>query len=224
MEIINKNGDLKKLKTPSPFLINLQEKYEELLRVKNELVKYLKDTDLAMGISAPQMGIYLPIFAIKLKDGIENFINPTMVNFRQPFYSREGCMSFPDIQAYVVRFNKISAEYFHFNYKDEIKKMTKNFKDLESAAYQHESDHLLGVTLMDRAASLTEDQAQNLNKVKIERVFRDEEKIDYFLEDEKIYFYSGESVPEFKKEMINGFETDVPLKKSFIGFKIREGE
>lgn len=227
MRVINQIGELSKLKTPSPFLDNPQEKYEELLEVKNELVKYLEYTDLAMGISAPQMGIYLPIFAIKLKDGIENFVNPRITTFKDPFYNREGCMSFPDIQAYAVRFNKISVDYLHFNHKNELKKMTKTLRDLESAAYQHEFDHLLGVTLMDRAAPLTEDQAQNLNKTKIIRVFRDEDKKDYFLEDENIYFYSGETVPEFNKETIDGVETNVPLKKSFMGFKVvenKEGE
>jgi len=227
MKIINQIGELKKLKTPTSYLKNPYEKYTDLLEMKNELVKYLEETDIAMGISAPQFGIYLPIFAIKLKDGIENFVNPQIITFKDPFYSREGCMSFPDIQAYVIRFNKIKVEYLHFNYKNELKKMTKNLKDLESAAYQHEFDHLLGVTLMDRAAPLTEDQAQNLNKTKIIRVFRDEDKKDYFLEDENIYFYSGEKVPEFNKQIVEGIETDVPLKKSFVGFKIvknKEGE
>lgn len=220
MEIINKNGDLNKLKTPSKFINNLAERSEELLKVKNDLVKYLENTDLAMGISAPQMGIYLPIFAIKLENQIENFINPTIRTFKNPFFSREGCMSFPDIQAYIIRFNRISTEYFHFNYKNELKKNSKDFKKVESAAFQHELDHLFGITIMDKAVPITENQAQNLNNEKIIRIFRDEEKKDYFLEGENIYFYSGESVPEFKKELINDVEKDIPLQKSFVGFKI----
>lgn len=226
MEIINKIGELSKLKTKSSFLTEdeLVDKKEELLRVKNGLVEYLENTSNAMGISAPQMGIYLPMFAIKLKNGIENFINPKVIDFKQPYYNREGCMSFPDIQAYLIRFNKVEAEYLHINHKGEIKKMIKKLKEYEAAAYQHELDHLMGVTLMDRAAPITEDQAKNLNKIEIQRVFRDEDKKDYFLENENIYFYSGEPVEEIKKEMKDGVEVDIPLRKSFVGFKVKEGE
>lgn len=227
-EIINKIGELKSLRNRienySTFEETLLNK-DELLKAKNELVEYLKNTPNAMGISAPQLGISLPIFAIKMSDGIKNFINPVVQDWKQPRYNREGCMSFPDIQAYVIRFYRIETEFLQFNHKDELKKQKKNFIDQESAAFQHEMDHLLGFTIMDRAVPLTEDQSKELNKYKIQRVFRDESIKDYFFEEGENankYFYSGEDVPEFRKEIIDGIETDAPLKKSFVGFKVLE--
>lgn len=224
MELITKYGELNKLrvKTEALSLTQMFEKESELLDVKNKLYEYLENEENAIGISAPQLGIYLPIFALKINGKLENFVCPHLTEYKNPFYSREGCMSFPGIQCYAIRFDKIMTDSYHFNHQNILKRNPKSFSKLYSAAFQHEFDHLLGFNIVDRAAPLTTDQAQEIDINKIIRVFRDENKRDYFLEDENIYFYSGESVPEFIEEEKDGEIIKSPLKSTFIGFKIKD--
>lgn len=110
------------------------------------------DNARGAGLAAPQIGVSKKIFVVEeevrpgeLFKGV--FINPK-ISFSSNHISRitEGCLSFPEISAQIVRPYSI-----HFEWYDENRKFhSENFADIEARIIQHEFDHLNGVFFVDR--------------------------------------------------------------------------
>lgn len=126
------------------------------------IVQDLKDTLEALkhgyALAAPQIGIFKQICYCKIpKEYNEQtkemkylelvIINPIISEKSQKLINRdEGCLSFPG-----VRINTDRCNLIVLNYEDEnLKKTTALFDDLKAFVVQHETDHLLGITIFDR--------------------------------------------------------------------------
>lgn len=100
------------------------------------------DTSKGYGLSAIQIGIPFQIAIIRMGDFKLNLINPTIISKNNRIKSQsEGCLSLPGIRIDTVRYNDILLEN-----KGEVLP----YSGLEAIVIQHEIDHGLGKTILDR--------------------------------------------------------------------------
>ena len=118
-----------------------------------ELITDLKDTlqasSTAAGIAAPQIGASDAIFVYRLNAEMEPvvMINPTIIksaDFGKPMY--EMCLSYPNEIYEVVRAKRIVVRFFNEQGEHSILK----YRGHEATIIQHETDHLLGLTIKDK--------------------------------------------------------------------------
>ena len=132
----------------------LQLMCEEVKTVKEgeeigaQLLKELTETKQGIGLAANQIGINKRVCVINVKEPIY-FINPSSVDkSSKTFFSKEGCLSFPNKHSLVARHSEITVEADNFEGNLVFSAETGNQNDmLECACIQHEIDHLDGITM-----------------------------------------------------------------------------
>ena len=115
----------------------------------------------ALGLAAPQIGIFERIFTARLSSGHYIFINPKLKLSDAVFASVEACLSLPGIQKCVSRSTKASIEAdLIYQVKEELVVIPamNELQGLDAAIVQHEYDHLEGTLLIDYADAPTEQQ------------------------------------------------------------------
>lgn len=114
--------------------------------LRDKLVKVMKQYN-GIGLAANQIGKSEAIF-IMYKDGkIITCINPSISWQSDDKASMdEYCLSFPNVKVNLSRSAKIIAEYTNFKGEQVIEKMS----GIEARCYQHELDHLNGITFIHR--------------------------------------------------------------------------
>lgn len=100
-----------------------------------------------VGLAAPQVGILKRIVVIDLYDGNEplRLINPKILKTKGTQEVEEGCLSFPNQYAKMIRPEEVTAEAL--NEKGE--KIKIKAKGLLAQAISHELDHLDGILFVD---------------------------------------------------------------------------
>lgn len=101
-----------------------------------------------VGLAAVQVGILKRVFVVDLYDdkGPIVFINPVILKTKGEQEVDEGCLSFPNKFAKVIRPEEVIAEY-----TDRTGKRIKvKAKDLLAQAICHEFDHLEGQVFIDK--------------------------------------------------------------------------
>ena len=100
-----------------------------------------------VGLSAVQVGILKRIVVIDVEDGegARVLINPKIVKTKGEQEVDEGCLSFPNQYAKVVRPKEVTAEALN----RDGKKIVIKAKGLLAQAICHELDHLEGITFVD---------------------------------------------------------------------------
>ena len=129
--------------------------YDDKERFESDMVKVMLD-ERGMGLAANQIGITKRFFAI----GHESFDtfqkhaiiwNPQVINFsKEKVIDVEGCLSFKDIFVKVERPKVIEVQYETTQGKTEFAKLD----GMESKCFQHELDHLDGITFNKRVSKL----------------------------------------------------------------------
>lgn len=101
-----------------------------------------------VGLSAVQVGILKRIVVIDIEDGegVRVLINPKIIKTKGEQEVDEGCLSFPNQYAKLVRPKEVTAEALDRSGKKIIIKA----KDLLAQAICHELDHLDGITFVDK--------------------------------------------------------------------------
>ena len=101
-----------------------------------------------VGLAAVQVGVLKRIIVIDLYDdkGPIVMINPIIVKTKGKHEVDEGCLSFPNQFAKVIRPEEVVAEYI----TREGKKMRVKAKELLAQTICHEVDHLNGIVFMDK--------------------------------------------------------------------------
>ena len=123
---------------------------EEGEEIAIKLLKTLKETKNAIGLSANQIGIQKRVCVINVTEPIV-LVNPRITKHSQETYiSNEACLSFPRKTAAVNRFIDITVEADNFDRELHYNARGGEKDYLECACVQHEIDHLNGVTMMDR--------------------------------------------------------------------------
>jgi peptide deformylase len=105
-----------------------------------------------IGLAANQVGIDRRVFVMKLQDGTElGCFNPwIMIGDNDMMNEEEGCLSFPNLWLKVPRHNKITAAYLDNTGKQCIIEL----EGIDARCFQHELDHLDGITFTEHVSDL----------------------------------------------------------------------
>ena len=131
------------------------EGYDDIEQFERDMIKLMLD-EQGMGLAANQIGITKRFFAI----GHESFDtfqkhaiiwNPQVINSsEEKVIDVEGCLSFKDVFVKVERPKIIEVQYETTQGKTRFAKLD----GMESKCFQHELDHLDGITFNKRVSKL----------------------------------------------------------------------
>lgn len=122
----------------------IDEKIQELI---DDMIETMHQYN-GVGLAAVQVGILKRVIVIDLYDdnGPIALINPVILKTKGTQEVEEGCLSFPNEFAKVIRPAEITAEYTN----REGKRVKIKAKDLLAQAICHEVDHLNGELFIDK--------------------------------------------------------------------------
>ena len=141
------------------------EGYNDIEKFENDFIK-LMIAEKGMGLAANQIGITKKFFAI----GNESFDtfkkhaiiwNPRVTKFsKEKVIDVEGCLSFKGIWLKVERPSIVEVKYETTQGETKFAKLT----GMESKCFQHECDHLEGITFNKRVSKLRWEMAKKKSK------------------------------------------------------------
>jgi peptide deformylase len=126
-----------------------------------DLVDTMRASPACVGLAAPQIGVARRAFVVDVTGhpkattchGLIVVFEPVVITAGGRAIGREGCLSVPDFTADVARATEIVVRGLGVEGK-EVVVATEGF---EARALQHEIDHLDGLLILDRVASLATD-------------------------------------------------------------------
>ena len=129
-----------------------------------DLTDTMTASPACVGLAAPQIGVSRRAFAVDVSShpkttvchGLVVMFDPVVLETSGRKVAREGCMSVPDLTANVARATHIVVQGRSPD-GDTLVIATEGF---EARAFQHEIDHLDGLLVLDRVASLESDVFQ----------------------------------------------------------------
>lgn len=156
---------------------------EELLKLIDDMWETMYHAK-GVGLAAPQVGVSKRVFLVDTtqihgdegeEEGIKQaFINPEIINYSDDDSKyEEGCLSIPDINADVVRPDRVRIKYFDEAFNEKIE----TFEGYEARVIQHEYDHLEGVLFVEKLGPLKRKRFAK----KLERIKRGEATAKYKL-------------------------------------------
>jgi peptide deformylase len=129
--------------------------YDDKEKFESDMIKLMLD-ERGMGLAANQIGITKRFFAIG-HDSFDTFQkhaiiwNPQVINSsEEKVIDIEGCLSFKNIFVKVERPKVIEVQYETTQGKTRFAKLN----GMESKCFQHELDHLDGITFNKRVSKL----------------------------------------------------------------------
>ena len=141
---------------------NIRLEKDEILKKKSREVEVIDDKiqtlidDMietmykynGVGLAAVQVGILKRVVVIDIDDGegVKILINPKITKTKGEQEVDEGCLSFPNQYAKVIRPKEVTVEALDRSGK----KIVIKAKDLLAQAIAHELDHLEGITFVDQ--------------------------------------------------------------------------
>lgn len=139
----------------TPILRKKSEKVKRIDKKLKKLITDMIDTMLdadGLGIAAPQVGVNLRVFIVRLNSGTKNELIVPMINAEIVEMSEkmsedeEGCLSLPKKFGTIKRAASLTLTYQN----QHSEKHTLNLHDLNAREIQHEIDHLDGILIVDR--------------------------------------------------------------------------
>ena len=132
----------------------LKKKSREVEVIDNKIQTLIDDMIETMykyngvGLAAVQVGILKRVVVIDIEDGegARVLINPKITKTKGEQEVDEGCLSFPNQYAKVIRPKEVTVEALDRRGK----KIVIKSKDLLAQAICHELDHLEGITFVDQ--------------------------------------------------------------------------
>lgn len=126
-----------------------------------DLLDTMRASPACVGLAAPQIGVSRRAFALDVGGhpkttvchGLVVLFDPVIVESSGRKVGREGCMSVPDLTADVARATSIVV----VGTTPEGERKVIATEGFEARAFQHEIDHLDGLLILDRVASLATD-------------------------------------------------------------------
>ena len=126
-----------------------------------DLVDTMRVSPGCVGLAAPQLGISRRAFCLDVSShpkgdpnhGLVVLFDPEILHAEGSEVRREGCMSVPDFTANVRRALTVIVRGFDADGSERLFEAS----GFEARAFQHELDHLDGLLILDRVASLATD-------------------------------------------------------------------
>ena len=143
IRIIRENGD-EILRKKAREVEKVDDKIREIL---NDMVETMHKFN-GVGLAGPQIGILKRLIVIDLydDDGPIKLINPKIIKQEGEQEVEEGCLSFPNQFAKIIRPAKVTIEALDENGQ----KMRIEAEGLLAQAISHELDHLDGILFIDK--------------------------------------------------------------------------
>jgi peptide deformylase len=126
-----------------------------------DLIDTMRASPACVGLAAPQIGVPERAMVVDVRGhpkttvchGLVVMLDPVLLEWSGREVGREGCMSVPDLTANVARAERVVVRG-RGPAGEDLVIATEGF---EARAFQHEMDHLDGLLILDRVASLTTD-------------------------------------------------------------------
>lgn len=138
---------------------NIRQKSKEVVAFDKSIEQVVKDltetaqvqTDpIALGLAAPQIGIFKKIFVARIRNKFKHFVNPVITKFATKEATlMEGCFSVPQIYGNTIRPTEVDIKFQDMHGKW----LKAHFKGLAAKIVQHEFDHLNGILFVDHVYS-----------------------------------------------------------------------
>lgn len=146
---------------PAPVLKAKAEPGPPEAELAADLVDTMRASPACVGLAAPQVGVSRRAFALDVGGhpkttvchGLVVLFDPLIVESSGRKVGREGCMSVPDLTADVARATSIVV----VGTTPDGDRRVVATEGFEARAFQHEIDHLDGLLILDRVASLATD-------------------------------------------------------------------
>ena len=146
---------LEQVSTPWDWKTDTIEHHADLEKFEHEMIQFMHD-EKGIGLAANQIGITKRFFAIG-HNTFDTFQKSAIIwnpliktQSKEKVFDVEGCLSFPDIFVKVERPKQIEVQYE--TTQGETK--TARLDGMESKCFQHELDHLDGITFNKRVSKL----------------------------------------------------------------------
>lgn len=111
-------------------------------KMPQKMIKFCSDHG-GMGLAAPQIGLFQNFFIARLQGRWRVCFNPKIISISgETIELNEGCLSYPDLTVQTQRGSIINVQYY--NASKYINCMLTSF---DAVVFQHEFDHLQGVTI-----------------------------------------------------------------------------
>ena len=144
--------------------VSLAKEYDLVKEITRKIKRTMKKKNLT-SLSAPAIGYNKRIFCIDFSDNeIKTFINPLILESEGMELTREICSSIPDKEFIRPRNTVIDVIYQRL---DGTVRQNR-FTGLAATVFQHEVDHLDGITLADIGLEIEEDFDKASEKDKYE--------------------------------------------------------
>lgn len=137
----------------------LYQQAKKIESITDEIRNYLPELfkimyrSRGMALAAPQVGLPLSLVVAnitgdpKRKDSEEVYINPEIIEQQKELdRGKEACLSLPGITVEIERARIVQVRYMDI----EGKTVTRTAEGLYARMFQHEIDHLKGITIVDR--------------------------------------------------------------------------
>ncbi len=140
------------LKTPTKKVDVIDDAVRSIIRDMFETMYHAE----GVGLAANQVGIDLRIMVIDTTQKKESppvklaLINPEMIEKEGSIKYKEGCLSFPGLVVEVERYSKVKVKALDEYGEEKIY----TFEGFPAIVFQHEMDHLEGITFLDRVNGL----------------------------------------------------------------------
>ncbi len=150
------------IKAPDPILKKVCAPVEKVDDDIRGLMDDMLETMYAapgVGLAAPQVGVHKRIIVVDAAGAADDetarapvqMANPELVEVsEEEVLSEEGCLSFPDQYAEVMRPARIRVRYL--DHENEIRELDAD--GMRAVCIQHEMDHLDGVLFVDYLSAL----------------------------------------------------------------------
>ena len=116
------------------------------VQLAQHLFKIMQQAN-GIGLAANQVGINQRVFVMLANNKVYHCFNPEIVQSCPTLIEfDEGCLSFPNQLCRISRPSRILAKYFSADGKATVEWLD----NLASRCFQHELDHLNGLTMHDR--------------------------------------------------------------------------
>jgi peptide deformylase len=118
---------------------------DALRRLADDMLETMYDAP-GVGLAGQQVGVRRRIFVYDCGDGPGVVLNPEIVETSGEWSYEEGCLSVPDLRFEIVRPRFVHLRGVDLDGND----LDLEMDELTARCFQHETDHLNGILLLER--------------------------------------------------------------------------
>lgn len=164
--LVDENDAILKQETPIFDFENLPDGFdEEKLQLFVDTMIMTMRIKKGIGLAAPQIGKNLRVFVMETDLGPISCFNPEIADHSaETNVGLEGCLSFPGLALKIKRFDRVYVSYQNLDGNS----VTQWMDNIQARCFQHELDHLNGITFDTLASKLSlrlaKDKQRKLSK------------------------------------------------------------